>query len=94
MSQIFQSDKYVGDLLFVKKHFCLTIRSNSHYPIPVQDKYSLVVQNGVRSPDTIIGNADYSNSSEFRDIPFQMMVGPDLRNPTVGREYLVLFILQ
>ena len=54
----------------------------------------LVVQDRIWPPDAIVRNADHSNSSEFRGVPFQMMVGPDLRHPTVGCQYLVLLVLQ
>ncbi|KOX72332.1 Calmodulin-like protein 4 [Melipona quadrifasciata] len=48
----------------------------------------LVVQDRIWPPDAIVRNADHSNSSEFRGVPFQMMVGPDLSHPTVGCQYL------
>ena len=59
-----------------------------------KDRNSLVVENCVRSPHSLIRHPDNPDPSEVRSVPLQMMIGPYLSEPAVCRQDLILLVLQ
>lgn len=56
--------------------------------------YPLVVEYRVRAPDAIVRYPYNPNPCEFGSVPLQVVIGPDLGDPAVRRQNLVLFILK
>lgn len=59
----------------------------------VCDKYLLVIQNNVWSPNKIAGYSNDLKSIILIFIPTQISIMPDLTNPEVCGQHLIFFIL-